>query len=250
MHDENDLFAPNPADDGAPLTDPALQVEVVKEIPSFESGADSHAPTEISQEPMVGRRAARQPLDDLSAPPVKKKPKRLAIASFVEFAEVLVGALVAALLVLTLICRTGVVEGSSMYPTMVQGDRYIISDLFYTPKQGDIVVFRPGIDGEESLWIKRVIALEGQTVYIDPDTYQVYVDGQLLGEPYLSGRGTIPHTTENPITVPEGCVYVMGDNRAISHDSRYEDLGCVEISHLAGRVILRFWPFDRFGTCQ
>ena len=134
-----------------------------------------------------------------------------------------------------------------MLPTMSQGDRYIISDLFYTPERGDIVVFRPGIEGKEELWIKRVIALEGQEVYIDPDNFQVYVDGQALDEPYLSPyTGTIPHTAQNPTVVPEGCVYVLGDNRAISHDSRYEDLGCVEIDHLAGRVILRFFPFDSF----
>lgn len=178
------------------------------------------------------------------------KPKACAVSPFVEFVEVVVGALVAAILVLTLICRTGVVDGSSMVPTMYHGDRYIISDLFYVPERGDIVVFRPEIDGEDELWIKRVIATEGQTVYIDPESYQVYVDGRLLSEPYLGGAGTIPHSTENPITVPEGCVYVLGDNRAISHDSRYADLGCVEIGQLAGRVILRFWPLESFGFCE
>ncbi len=178
-----------------------------------------------------------------------KKPGS-AVSPLVEIVEIVVGALVASILVLTLICRTGVVEGGSMLPTMHSGDRYIISDLFYTPEAGDIVVFRPEIEGEDELWIKRVIAVEGQTVYIDPDTYRVYVDNQLLDEPYLNGMGTIPHTTQNPITVPEGCVFVMGDNRAISHDSRYEDLGCVEVRQLAGRVILRFWPLNSFGFCE
>ena len=129
-------------------------------------------------------------------------------------------------------------------------DRYVISDLLYTPEQGDIIVFRPEIEGEEELWIKRIIAVEGQTVYIDPDTCQVYVDGNRLDEPYLWGMLTIPHTTENPITVPQGCVYVLGDNRAISHDSRYEDLGCVPIGQIAGRVIFRFWPLDSIGFCD
>ncbi len=197
----------------------------------------------VSEDPIPRRRAR------VTEPPVvKKRPS--AVSPFVEFVEIVVGALVAAILVLTLICRTGVVEGSSMVPTMYAGDRYVISDLFYTPDQGDIVVFRPEIDGEDELWIKRVIALEGQTVYIDPTTYRVYVDGNLLDEPYLGGAGTIPHTMENPVTVPEGCVYVLGDNRAISHDSRYEDLGCVEIGQLAGRVILRFWPLESFGFCE
>ncbi|MBO5247704.1 MAG: signal peptidase I [Clostridia bacterium] len=173
-----------------------------------------------------------------------------AVSPIVEFMEIIVGALVAAILVLTLICRTGVVDGTSMVPTMHHADRYVISDLFYTPDQGDIVVFRPEMKGEDELWIKRIIALEGQTVYIDPNTYQVFVDGQLLDEPYLEGMGTIPKTTENPITVPEGCVFVMGDNRAISLDSRYKEVGCVKISQLAGRVILRFWPLSDFGFCE
>lgn len=203
---------------------------------------DDYAP--VDQIPHRRRRTAEE------VPPRPVKKNGSAVSPFVEFVEIVVGALVAAILVLTLICRTGVVEGDSMVPTMYSGDRYVISDLFYTPEQGDIVVFRPGVEGEDELWIKRVIALEGQTVYIDPNSYQVYVDGKLLDEPYLGGAGTIPHTTENPITVPEGCVYVLGDNRAISHDSRYEDLGCVEVGQLAGRVILRFWPLEDFGFCE
>lgn len=180
-------------------------------------------------------------------PAAPKAPRRSPVASFVEFAEVLVSALVAAILVLTLVCRTGVVEGSSMEPTMHGGDRYIISDLFYTPEQGDIVVFRPDIEGKEELWIKRIIAVEGQKVYIDPYSFKVYVDGVLLDEPYLSPlTGTLNKGTENPIVVPEDCVYVLGDNRAVSHDSRYPDLGCVPIRMLAGRVVVRFWPFSAF----
>ena len=183
----------------------------------------------------------------LAEEPPKKKKKASAVAPLVEFAEVLVGALVAAILVLTLVCRTGVVEGESMAPTMHGGDRYIISDLFYTPEQGDIVVFRPRIEGKEELWIKRVIAVGGQQVYINPDDNKVYVDGVPLAEDYLSVyAGTIPHSTPNPIVVPENHVYVLGDNRAVSHDSRYSDLGCVEINQLAGRVLFRFWPFDKF----
>ncbi len=207
--------------------------------------------TPIDQIPQRRRRIAEGEVlpQEVSVKKPGKKPGS-AVSPLVEFVEIIVGALVAAILVLTLICRTGVVEGTSMVPTMYGGDRYIISDLFYTPEQGDIVVFRPEIDEENELWIKRVIAVAGQKVYINPETYQVFVDDKLLDEPYLEGIGTLPHTTKNPIVVPEGCVYVMGDNRGISHDSRYDDLGCVEIGQLAGRVILRFWPLDSFGFCE
>lgn len=244
MPEDNNFLSPNPEEPAVSVSDPSITVGSVENVTPFDSESSN---TNSSSDPeIMGRRALRTERDTEMS---KDKKKPSVVAAVVEFSEILVGALIAAILVLTLVCRTGVVKGTSMQPTMNPADRYIISDLFYTPKQGDIVVFRPEIDGEDELWIKRVIALEGQTVYIDPNSYQVYVDGQLLEEPYLLSGATIPHSTENPITVPEGCVYVMGDNRSISHDSRYEDLGCVEIGHLAGRVILRFWPLEDFGFC-
>ena len=238
------------------VADSILAPEAPVAVDVIPSGLD---PVSVPEEPLPEEapvRPAEDPLfrqtirEESNSSPAKKKGKASAISPIVEFAEIIVGALVAAILVLTLICRTGVVSGTSMVPTMYHGDRYIISDLFYTPEQGDIVVFRPEIEGEDELWIKRVIAVEGQKVYIDPNTYRVYVDDQLLEEPYLSSTGTIPHSTPNPIVVPEGHVYVMGDNRGISHDSRYADLGCVSVGQLAGRVILRFWPLEDFGTCK
>ena len=212
--------------------------------------AEEPSEGDVSYIPMIPVDAA-EPETPMGEPEVvnqkPKKKKASAVAPFVEFAEVIVGALVAAILVLTLICRTGVVEGESMAPTMHGGDRYIISDLFYTPKQGDIVVFRPQIEGNEELWIKRVIAVGGQEVYINPDDYKVYVDGELLEEAYLSPYvGTIPHSTPNPIVVPENHVYVMGDNRMVSKDSRIGEVGCISVNQLAGRVLFRFWPFEKF----
>ncbi len=232
------------AEEQIPLWDPA-------QMPVFSENSPEEQKEQEEQSPVHQAAFEHPEEEEPQSSRFSKKSKAAgkkasAVSPFVELMEIVVGALVAAILVLTLICRTGVVDGSSMVPTMYHGDRYVISDLFYTPKQGDIVVFRPDIGGEEELWIKRVIAVEGQTVYIDPETYRVYVDGEMLDEPYLKGMGTIPHTTQNPITVPEGCIYVLGDNRSISHDSRYEDLGCVEIGQLAGRVILRFWPVKDF----
>ncbi len=251
--------SPAPAEDLSPVAEdssvssqPVEQADLsapeAEEVPSSETSDRPDPLAELFSEDVPLRHRAVPP-EEVVQKPAKKKPAS-AVSPFVEFAEVLVGALVAAILVLTLICRTGVVDGSSMVPTMHHGDRYLISDLFYTPEQGDIVVFRPEVGGENELWIKRVIAVEGQTVYIDPNDYKVYVDGKPLSEPYLDGSATIPHSTENPITVPEGSVYVLGDNRAISHDSRYKDLGCVPVGHLAGRVILRFWPLSDFGFCE
>lgn len=253
MSDELDLTPKaEPTPPQEPIQPPlSMETEGSEAVQAQTLSEEASLPSEGE---IIGRRARKQAMEQQLAEEKERKARAkrppTPVSSFVEFAELLIGALVSAILILTLVCRTGVVDGSSMVPTMHHGDRYLISDLFYTPEQGDIVVFRPEIEGEESLWIKRIIALEGQTVYINPDNYRVYVDGKLLDEPYLIGGGTIPHSTENPITVPEGCVYVLGDNRALSHDSRYKDLGCVEIDQLAGRVLLRFWPLDAFGFCE
>ncbi len=247
---ENSL--PTPTTDSYPSAASRMTLEEILALPEDklpdENFSEEFFSVENSPESDEIQRQALESLEENPPEIPKKVPgkKPSAVSPFVEIVEIVVGALVAAILVLTLICRTGVVDGSSMVPTMHHGDRYLISDLFYTPEQGDIVVFRPEIDGEDELWIKRVIAVEGQTVYINPENYQVYVDGVVLDEPYLQGIGTIPHTTQNPITVPKGCVYVLGDNRSISHDSRYADLGCVEIGQLAGRVLVRFWPIQDF----
>lgn len=231
MADEFDLIPTEQSPASEPIAEP---------VPTSEAAPEADA--------LVGRVARRTAESEPEAEkPRKAAPKPTALGSVMEMIEVVVGALVAAIVVLTLVCRTGVVDGGSMLPTMTDGDRYIISDLFYTPEQGDIVVFRPGIEGKEELWIKRVIAVEGQEVYIDVETSKVYVDGEELYEPYLSPyTGTTTSSKNNPVVVPEGHVFVMGDNRMISHDSRSDDLGCVSVDLLAGRVLLRFWPFEDF----
>lgn len=161
--------------------------------------------------------------------------------------ESFVLAIVIAVVLLTLVVRTGFVDGSSMEPTMYENDRYLLSDLFYTPAQNDIIVFSPDVkNNEEKLWVKRIIATEGQKVYVNPDDNLVYIDDVLLSESYLV-QPTFPGTTENPITVPEGYVFVMGDNRAVSHDSRSADLACVDTRRIIGRLIVRVFPFNKFG---
>lgn len=150
-------------------------------------------------------------------------------------------AVVFAVVLLTLFFRIGYVEGTSMLPTMQENDKYLLSNtLLYTPKRGDIVVFAPDstIDTTEPLWVKRIIATEGQTVYIDPYNNTVSVDGIILDEPYL-GSVTTPRSTENPISVPKGYVFVMGDNRMGSRDSR--DIGLVDVRRIIGHVLFKFF---------
>ena len=104
-----------------------------------------------------------------------------------------------------------------MVPTLEQSDKVVISNLFYHPKQGDIVVLRKRTLMEEPI-VKRIIATEGQTVDIDFDDGVVYVDGKALDEPYVNEPVHDRENFEGKITVPEGCVFVMGDNRNASTD--------------------------------
>lgn len=180
----------------------------------------------------------------------RKSPKSPSPLSVLfDFTETCVTAAVIAILILFFVAKTGTVVGESMMDTMHPGDRYILTDLFYTPEQGDIIVFAPDeqyVTGNSGkLWVKRVIATEGQTVEIRDGL--VYVDNELLNEPYLrEGTVTLPHLTENPFEVPEGHVFVMGDNRQNSRDSRY--IGSVDVRQIIGHVIFRFWPLDNAGT--
>ena len=96
--------------------------------------------------------------------------------------------------------------------------------------------------------IKRIIAVSGQTIDIDFETGEVTVDGEVLDEPYILERTHLDEGTEFPLTVPEGEVFVMGDNRNASRDSRSLSVGTVKEEYIVGRVLFRFFPFDRFGT--
>ncbi len=161
--------------------------------------------------------------------------------------DVVVSAFVLGVLIFLFCFRTVGVFGSSMEQTLLEGDRLVISDLFYTPKQGDIVVVRK-LSYKQDAIVKRVIAMEGQTVDIDFDAGVVYVDGVALDEPYTNTPTNVREDFSGPITVPEGCVFVMGDNRNRSSDSRTNAIGCVDTRLIVGRVLFRLLPFSKFGS--
>ena len=126
-------------------------------------------------------------------------------------------------------------------------DKLVVSDVFYKPKQGDIVIFRKDEYKSEAL-VKRVIATEGQTIDIDFDRGRVYVDGELLDEPYIAEPTYNQLDFQGPQTVPEGCVFVMGDNRNASSDSRRAEIGMVDERLIVGKVLLRVFPLDSIGV--
>lgn len=141
------------------------------------------------------------------------------------------------------------VSGDSMLPTLHDGEKLLVYKFMYTPKRGDIVT----IDTNEHLGkniIKRVIGLPGDTVKIDYDKHEVYVNGQLLKEDYINeptaliGDGAILNNTV--YLLPDGRICVLGDNRNHSMDSRFEKIGFVYVNKLYGCAILRYWPMGDF----
>lgn len=163
--------------------------------------------------------------------------------------QALVMALVSLILVFTLVGRVIGVVGSSMVPTLHQSDLLLLQSIGYTPKQGDVVVLRKSSFMTEPI-VKRVIAVGGQHVTVDYETGTVAVDGQTLDEPYLNElmADTLnPYMTVLDVTVPEGSIYVMGDNRNHSSDSRDQRLGTVDERYVLGRALCVMLPFQDFG---
>ena len=167
-----------------------------------------------------------------------------------DFSELVLIVAAVLLLLTSFLFRQTVVSGGSMRPTLEGGERLVISNFFYTPRQGDIVVLQVEKDIadkhptliEHQAIIKRVIAIEGQTVSVVNGT--VYVDGEPLSEDYALKDAS---STE-AITVSEGHIFVMGDNRIGSLDSR--SFGEVDKRAVIGKVLFRFLPFSRFGGVQ
>ena len=160
----------------------------------------------------------------------------------------LVTVLAVLILVFTFVARIIVVSGPSMENTLQNGDAMLVWSLGYTPGQGDVVVLTKRSYQEDSI-VKRVIATGGQTVDIDYATGTVYVDGVALEEDYIKEQMQVPSYGDmvNHVTVPEGCLFVMGDNRNQSADSRYPEIGIVDERCVIGRVVAVIFPFSNFG---
>lgn len=162
--------------------------------------------------------------------------------------QALVLALVALILLFTFVGRIIGVDGSSMYPTLHHGDMLLLQSVGYEPKQGDVVVLTKAFRDVDGPIVKRVIAVGGQTVDIDYDAGTVAVDGQVLDEPYILEEMLWPsssHMQETHFEVPEDSIFVMGDNRNGSTDSRHSGVGSVHRDCLLGRAVAVIWPLDR-----
>ncbi|MBQ6847421.1 MAG: signal peptidase I [Clostridia bacterium] len=187
-----------------------------------------------------------------------KAPKPTLAGELLEWLEVLCFAIIAVVIAFCFIFRIATVDGNSMKNTLHNGDKVIISNFNYKPKQGDIVVVSRNNnnsldtekEGDEPI-IKRIIAVGGQTVNIDFEKGIVYVDGVALEEKYLGSPTYDKGDVDFPLYIPKGHVFLMGDNRGDSLDSRSSRIGnggVVDERYILGHAVYRFFPLNQVGA--
>ena len=167
-----------------------------------------------------------------------------------EWVQSLVGSVLVVVAIFTFVIRMMGVDGHSMLNTLQHGDRLLVvnSMLYHDYKYGDIVILRKNGVFDDDPIVKRVIAVEGQTVDIDFDAGVVYVDGEALEEDYIREPTYTAEGTEFPLTVPEGSIFVMGDNRNGSSDSRDYRLGTVDTRYVIGKAAFLIFPGPDYDT--
>lgn len=183
--------------------------------------------------------------------------KSKALSSIIDYVELFVVAVCIVIVLFSIAFRTCTVDGDSMNNTLLNEEVLVVSDIMYTPDRGDIIVFHQtdnsNIANKNKPLVKRVIGVGGDTVTIDYDTWTVSVTDKngatsTLDEDYihLSQRGSY-FSGVKEYKVPEGSLFVLGDNRNESLDSRYADIGYVDARRVLGKVVMRVAPISRFG---
>lgn len=181
-----------------------------------------------------------------------KKLMENKIVSFIlEWIKVIVIAFTLAIIVKYFVLETDIVSGISMEPTFTEGERVIsekVSYLFRKPKLGDIIVFHPNGDASKK-YIKRVIGLENDVINIKDG--KLYLNDKALVEDYIKGETyELASPLEFPLTVGKGELFVIGDNRLHSEDSRSQKLGLIKKEHIVSRVCMIIYPLDKMGIIK
>lgn len=230
--DEKDLNGTTPEID----IDALLEQWLREETPSAEESVPAEEPMPVAE-----------PVPQVKAPVQKKKEGWQ--GTMLMYLHDLVYLLAGLILVFLLLFRVVVVSGTSMNSTLLDGDYLLLlSNTFYhNPQYGDIIVASKKSFDNGTPIVKRVIATEGQTVDIDFFAGIVYVDGVALEEPYTLTPTTISEGIEFPLTVDDGCLFVMGDNRNGSKDSRHPEIGLIDKREVLGKVFFLFIPGTNNG---
>ncbi len=184
-------------------------------------------------------------------PAVPAKKKESFASELYGWLQALAVSLTCLVIIFTFFGRIIGVDGQSMMPTLFDKDMLLLQCVAYQPKQGDVVVLHKNFADVEAPIVKRIVAVGGQTVRVDYSTGTVYVDEQPLSEPYLGEQMVDTgnaYMTDTEWEVPEGSVFVMGDNRNHSSDSRDERLGVVDTRYILGRAVMTLLPFQHMGA--
>ena len=171
-----------------------------------------------------------------------------AIAGFYDWIRCVLIAVSIVVICLTFVFRLVDVEGSSMDDTLATKDKVVVTNFMYTPKAGDIIVISHGAEYANPI-IKRVIATEGQTIKLDYENDRIIVDGIEIDEPYIKGTTFSDNYGDNkiPEVIPEGKIFVLGDNRQVSLDSRSTEIGLIDEENVIGKAQFVAFPFSDFG---
>lgn len=251
-------------DDGS---DTLLSAQESMDIPSFDAHASeeltvadayrqteeqtsadySYEPVQISMD-LGDEQTVYEPSDDEEPTERAYDPEKPRfIDSVFEFVELFTMTLAAVFILTTFFFKHSIVDGGSMENTLHHEEHLIISDFLYTPKRGDVVVFQDYSTGYKNALVKRVIAIEGDTVKVDANG-NVTVNGEELFEEYVYVDGAFPSGyIGRECVVPKGEVFVLGDHRNASSDSVSFADPTISVDSILGKVLLRIYPFDVFG---